>query len=155
MIGRFRPFSLAAGLALAGCAHPSGPPAATPPLASQPTVGQEIGAVVQNKVTVTFAPGSDRLSPEANQQLDVAARLFRDVNPVVMYAIGYSDARGGEFSNIVLSAKRARAVKVGLMARGIPADRVLIQAFGESEPANASDPLAPENRRVNVMWRVV
>lgn len=146
--------SLVAGLAIAGCAQQ--PTTATPPpLASQPTVGQEVAAVAQNKVTVTFADGSSQLSPEAGRQLDVAARLFRDVNPVRMYSIGYSDARGDEFSNIVLSARRARAVKEGLVARGIPADRLFIQALGESEPVDSSDPLARENRRVTVMWRLI
>ncbi len=147
---------LAAGLALAGCAQrPAETTAASPPLVTQPTVGQEIGAAVRNQLTVTFPEGGYRLSPDANKQLDVAARLFRDVNPVVMYSIGYADANGDEFSNIVLSAQRARAVKMGLIARGIPADRLQIQAFGESELADPNDPMAPENRRVVVMWRIV
>ena len=148
----------AAGLALASCAQhspESAPAAAAPPLVSQPSVGQEVGAVVQNNVTVTFPEGGYSLSADANTQLDVAARLFRDVNPVTMYSIGYSDATGNEFDNVILSARRARAVKQGLIARGIPADRVQIQAFGESEPAEPAAPQARANRRVVVMWRIV
>ena len=110
--------------------------------------------MVQNKVEVTFAEGSSQLSPAANRQLDVAARLFRDVRPTVMFSIGYSDANGDEFSNILLSARRARAVKEGLIARGIPGDQLFIQALGESEPINTDDPLAAENRRVTIMWRL-
>lgn len=144
------------GLVLGGCARQSPQVAGNPPpLASAPGVGQEIKAVAQNKVTVTFAEGSDRLTPEANKELDVAARLFRDVNPVMMFSIGHSDAQGDEFSNVLLSARRARTVKTALVARGIPPDRLSIQALGESEPANSSDRLSPENRRVTVMWRIV
>ncbi len=151
------PLSLCVMMALAGCAQqPGGAPAAAPvPLATKPTVGQEVAAVVQNKVQVTFPEGGYKLTPEANQQLDVAARLFRDVNPVVMFSIGYTDSKGDEFANIVLSAKRARAVKQGLIARGIPADRLLIQAFGDSDPADAKYPLAAVNRRVVIQWRLL
>jgi len=146
---------LAAEITLAGCAQQHMPPVVSVPLASEPTLGQEAGAVAENKVQVTFPKGGYLLSSEANRQLDLAARLFRDVNPVVMFTMGYTDASGDEFSNILLSARRAQAVKQGLIARGIPADRLLIQAFGKSEPANATDPLAAENRRVIVMWRLI
>ena len=59
-----------------------------------------------------------------------------------MFSIGYTDPRGTELGNIQLSALRALAVKRGLIARGIPGDRVVIQALGESDLANATDPLA-------------
>jgi OOP family OmpA-OmpF porin len=95
------------------------------------------------------------LTPEANKQLDLAARLFRDANPVVMFTTGYTDQSGDEYSNVILSARRAEAVKRGLVARGIPANRLLIQALGESDPANTADPLAAENRRVTITWRLL
>ncbi|MGI4941551.1 MAG: OmpA family protein [Janthinobacterium lividum] len=153
-----------AGL-LAACAAPSTGPATingaanTGPAASaapsKPTVGQEIAAVADNKITVTFPQGGATLTPDANKQLDLAARLYRDANPVAMFTAGYTDRSGDEFGNLLLSAERARAVKGGLVARGIPADRLLIQAFGSSELANSSDPQAAENRRVVVTWRLL
>lgn len=150
-----------AGL-LAACAAPSTGPAANngaantgPAASSKPTVGQEIAAVADNKITVTFPQGGAALTPDANKQLDLAARLYRDANPVAMFTAGYTDRSGDEFGNLLLSAERARAVKGGLVARGIPADRLLIQAFGSSELANSSDPQAAENRRVVVTWRLL
>jgi outer membrane protein OmpA-like peptidoglycan-associated protein len=142
-------------LALAACAQRPPPAAAEPPLATKPTVGQEIGAVAQNKLEITFAPGSTTLNAQADSQLDVAARLFRDVNPVAMFSIGYTDPTGDEFENIILSARRAQAVKRGLVARGIPPDRLRLQALGSSDPANTSNATAPENRRVVVQWRIL
>jgi OOP family OmpA-OmpF porin len=118
-------------------------------------LSDEASAVVNNKVVVTFPPGGTALSPEANRQLDTAARLFRDANPVLMFTTGYTDHSGDEYSNVLLSAKRAEAVKRALVARGIPADRLLLQALGESELANPSDPLSPENRRVVITWRLL
>ena len=145
---------LMASALASGCAHPPAP-ANPPPLATQPTVGQEIGAVTNNKVQITFPSGGTRLTPEDQAQLDLAARLFRDVNPVEMFSIGYSDTVGSEYSNLLLSARRAEAVKQALIARGIPADRVKVQALGASDPVNASDPASAENRRVVIQWRIL
>ena len=144
---------------LAACAAPATRPDAgagpAPTASTRPTVGQEIAAVADNKIVVTFPSGGAALTADANKQLDLAARLYRDANPVAMFTAGYTDRSGDEFGNLLLSAQRARAVKGGLVARGIPADRLLIQAFGSSELANSSDPLAPENRRVVVTWRLL
>ena len=145
---------------LAGCssAPPTSNAAATVPVTVAPTpvsVGTEVSAVARNKVQVTFPSGGTTLTPEANRQLDIAARLFRDANPVLMFTTGYSDRSGDEYYNLLLSAKRAEAVKRGLVARGIPADRLLIQALGESEQADANDPVNPENRRVVITWRLL
>lgn len=144
---------LLACIALVACAQRQD--AAPVPLATHPTVGQEVGAVTQNEVQITFPNGGYQLSPDANQQLDLAARLFRDVNPVEMFAMGYTDPRGTELANIQLSALRALAVKRGLIARGIPAERIQIQAFGASDLANNSDKFAVENRRVLIKWRLL
>ena len=144
-------------LALAACAHPGVAPAPAnpPPLASKPTVGQEVGAVANNKVQITFPTGGTALTADAQAQLDLAARLFRDVNPVEMFSVGYSDPAGTEYGNLLISARRAEAVKQGLVARGIPASRIKVQALGDSDLANASNPDAPENRRVVIQWRII
>lgn len=148
---------------LAACSSiPAGPNAGAtaavqpaPPPATPPTLGEEAAAVADNKVNITFPLGGAVLTPEANRQLDLAARLYRDAHPVLMFTAGYSDPSGDEYGNLVLSARRAEAVKRGLVARGIPADRLLIQALGEFELANTSDPKAPENRRVVITWRLL
>jgi len=125
------------------------------PAASQPTVDQEIAAIVaDNKAVITFPEGSVTLTADANRKLDLAARLFRDANPVVMFASGYTDSSGDEYGNLLLSARRAEAIKQGLIARGIPANRLLIQAFGQSVLANPTDPLGVENRRVVITWNL-
>ena len=152
------PALIVAGASIAGCAQQPAPqPAAqaAPPLATQPSVAQEVGAVVQNEIEVTFAPGSAQLSPDATAKLDLATRLFRDVRPAAMFAIGYSDPSGDEFSNIILSARRALAVKRALMARGVPGNLLFIRAFGESDLADDQQPLARQNRRVLIKWQVI
>ena len=149
---------------LSACAHPSpgnnaaaaavqAPP--NVPLATRPGTGQEVKAVANDKIEITFPHGGASLTPDADRKLDLAARLFRDANPVLMFTTGYSDNTGDEYSNLLLSARRAEVVKKALVARGIPADRLLLQAFGASDPADASDPGAAANRRVVVTWRLI
>ncbi len=140
-------------MAVAGPTEPA-PVVAAASASTPPLSAEELAAVKQDNLVVLFASGSDQISPDAARQLDTAARLFRDVRPVVMFAIGYSDANGDEFDNLVLAGRRARAVKQALVSRGIPADRLLIQSFGESELANTNQPLSPENRRALVKWRM-
>ncbi len=129
--------------------------ASAPPPAEKPSLGEVAGAVVNNQVDITFPAGGATLTPEANKQLDLAARLYRDAHPVLMFTTGYTDRSGDEYRNVLLSARRAQAVKLGLVARGIPADRLLIQALGESELANTSMPDSPQNRRVVITWRLL
>jgi len=144
-----------AGATGAGTNEANTTTASTVPATTQPTVEQQIAAIVaDNKAVITFPQDSITLTADANRKLDLAARLFRDANPVVMFASGYSDGSGEEYSNLLLSARRAKAIKLGLMARGIPANRLLIQAFGQSVLANPADPLGTENRRVVITWNL-
>lgn len=155
-------FAMVLTAALMGCASPdrAGPnaaatPSAAPAPATKTTTGEELAAVTHNEVTVNFPSGGAVLTPDADHQLDLAVRLFRDANPVLMFTTGYSDHTGDEYQNLLLSARRAEAVKRGLVARGIPNDRLLLRAFGESELANRNDQDGPENRRVVITWRLI
>ena len=125
------------------------------PLATKPQAGQEVAAVAQNKIVVTFPTGGTTLSADADKQLDLAARLFRDANPVAMFVAGHADMTGDEYQNVIISAKRAQVVKQALVERGIAADRLLIQAYGVSEPADAADPRDASNRRAVITWRLL
>lgn len=127
----------------------------TVPLAHDPSVGTQVAALVDNKVVVDFASGGATITPEAERQLDLSARLFRDAHALVMFVDGHSDGTGNEYANVVLSARRAQAAKVALVARGIPADRMVISAYGVSQPIDGSDPKAPANRRVVITWRLL
>lgn len=154
----------AIALLLAACAAPQpGPNLAAasvqaPPdtkLATSPSAGQEVKAVANDQIAIVFPHGGASLDKDANQKLDVAARLFRDANPVLMFTTGHSDNTGDEYANLLLSARRAQVVKKALVARGIPADRLLLRADGASDPVDASDPGAVDNRRVVVTWRLL
>jgi outer membrane protein OmpA-like peptidoglycan-associated protein len=100
-----------------------------------------------------FDTGSSALSADSNQQLDQAARLYREGNPLVMFVAGHSDQDGAEYPNLVLSGERAQITKQALVARGIPADRLQLQALGSSLPTDPAAPMPDNNRRVVITWR--
>jgi outer membrane protein OmpA-like peptidoglycan-associated protein len=64
---------------------------------------------------------------------------------------GHTDAKGGDGYNQSLSEKRADAIKRYLVEKhGIPAASLVTVGYGKNQLKNASDPFAPENRRVQV-----
>jgi outer membrane protein OmpA-like peptidoglycan-associated protein len=107
-------------------------------------------------LTVLFATGSSTVSPREQEQLDAAARLFRDGNPVVMVVTGSADTVGDPGANLDLSVDRARAVARGLVARGIPAGRLQVLGQGNSELPVSTDDEVPnaQNRSATITWRL-
>jgi outer membrane protein OmpA-like peptidoglycan-associated protein len=166
--GLFVPLLLAVGCSSTSQTSPSqaaedNPPAQTanaapaPPQPAEPAQSAQSGSTQPSPeaVLVYFSEGSATLDPSAQPLVDYTARLFREGNPFVMTVVGHTDSVGQDYSNLVLSARRAAAVKQALVARGIPADRLQIQAVGVSDPAvQGSDESADaQNRRVRITWK--
>jgi outer membrane protein OmpA-like peptidoglycan-associated protein len=112
----------------------------TPPAPAKPS---------DESVSIAFDTADATLSPAAVAQLDGAARLYRDAHPEVMIVAGHTDKTGDEFDNLILSARRAEAVKQALADRGVPADRLQVVAMGEAEPV----PSIPASRSAVITWR--
>jgi outer membrane protein OmpA-like peptidoglycan-associated protein len=121
--------------------------------ASVPSTPAPAPVPAPESLVIYFDYGAASPSAKAEDTLDHAARLYREGNPVIMTVAGHTDSRGGEFANVVLSARRAAVVKAALVGRGIPAERLQIQAFGSSDPVATDGPNAPTNRRVVITWR--
>lgn len=65
---------------------------------------------------------------------------------------GHTDAAGSEAYNQDLSDRRAAAVRDYLISNfGIAGDRLIAIGYGEERLKNTEDPLAEENRRVEVI----
>jgi outer membrane protein OmpA-like peptidoglycan-associated protein len=100
-------------------------------------------------LTIDFSEASTTLTPAALAQLDGAARLYRSALPEVMFVSGHSDPTGNEFSNIILSARRAAKTKQALVDRGIPAEKLQIVAVGSAQPI----PTVPAVPSAVITWR--
>lgn len=147
----------ACSLALAACAHPPSPSATASAAAASPQTASSSpnvqSASSSPNVQLFFDEDSSVLSAAAKEKLDNAARLYREGNPVVMYVTGHADSSGSEYPNLLLSGERAKAAKDALVARGIPASRLQLQAMGSSLPRDANNPVPQDNRRVVITWR--
>jgi|GEM_PF-522276 len=102
--------------------------------------------------TATFELGSAKLPELLRQQLDRFAEVLRGKKGAgrVVRIEGHADRRGSDELNDRLSLERALAVKKYLVDNG--ADPAMLQAvgLGARELKVGSDPLAAENRRVEI-----
>jgi OOP family OmpA-OmpF porin len=104
-------------------------------------------------VVLRFAFDRSDLSEAAKHTLDTALVEAR-AGGVLAFALGgHADATGPDTYNHKLGLARAEAVRQYLVERlQVPADRVSVSSFGETQPAAPNDTRMgrAENRRVVV-----
>jgi OOP family OmpA-OmpF porin len=140
---------------VAACAHKEeAKNEAMAPVAVAPEAPSKVEAPKEPEALyVYFARGSAQLDPDAEKVADQAAGLYRQGNPSVMNVVGHTDPAGTEFSNLVLSAKRAETVKQALVKRGIPAKALQVLAAGTSDPAvPGANQDEAKDRRAVITW---
>jgi outer membrane protein OmpA-like peptidoglycan-associated protein len=105
--------------------------------------------------TLYFVEGRDEFTPESKKVIDeIFGEIARRPVPDVQ-VIGHTDAVGSNAVNDPLSRQRADVVRSGLVARGVPADRIVASGRGKREPAvpTADGVAEPRNRRVEILVR--
>ena len=104
---------------------------------------------------VNFELDSARLTANAKVILDTVADTLLGAPDAKFTINGHTDSTASEAYNQALSERRAQAVADYLQARGIAADRMDTQGFGESKPAASNDTEAgrAQNRRVELKLR--
>lgn len=118
-----------------------------------PQVVEDQTAVAEPvQFTVYFNYDKSNLTSQASALIqDAAARaLENDIDTVVV--AGNTDTSGSSAYNQALSERRAAVVRDALIANGVPADRIRVEAYGESNPAKATPDgtREPLNRRTDV-----
>jgi outer membrane protein OmpA-like peptidoglycan-associated protein len=101
---------------------------------------------------VNFETGRADLKPESSIVLDdVAASLLANEDVRIEIA-GHTDSQGARSFNQVLSSARAETVRRYLIAKGVAADRMRAQGYGEDQPmaTNATAAGRAQNRRVEL-----
>lgn len=99
-------------------------------------------------VAIRFARSSCELDANGKAILnEVFEQLARSPHDRVLIT-GYTDKSGDPAVNMRLSEQRARVVRDHLAQRGIAADRLLVNYYGDSR----SDARDPDQRRVELEW---
>jgi len=104
--------------------------------------------LVGRNITVRFDRNSTQLNAEYRVLLnEVFEQLARSSIQRVLVT-GYSDRTGDPDQNLLLSELRAHAVRNYLMQRGISAERLLVNYYGDSRSSGRD----PSERRVELEW---
>jgi outer membrane protein OmpA-like peptidoglycan-associated protein len=122
------------------------------------TEREQIASIAQKRpsidLEVNFEYNSDAIGPKATPQVTALGQALSsaDLKGITFIVAGHTDGKGGEAYNQGLSERRADAVKRSLLEKyGIEAGSLVTVGYGKSQLKNTSDPLAGDNRRVQVI----
>jgi OOP family OmpA-OmpF porin len=102
---------------------------------------------------VNFCFDCDKLSNEAKAILDGDAMALIKSHPNATFEVaGHTDSKGSDSYNQDLSRRRAGNVAAYLVSKGVAADRMKSNGYGESQPVadNATETGRAANRRVEL-----
>ena len=105
-------------------------------------------------VQILFAFDSAQILPEARPALDELGKALSDpkLTGGTFLIAGHTDAKGSDAYNLGLSQRRAASVKAFLVETyHVDGGRLSVIGFGEEQLKNKEDPLADENRRVQIV----
>ncbi len=99
---------------------------------------------------VTFVTNKATLTPESEAILMKALNTLRAYPKLKVEIKGYTDNVGKSSYNLKLSQKRAKAVKIWLVKKGIDATRLIAKGYGEANPiaTNKTEEGRKKNRRI-------
>jgi outer membrane protein OmpA-like peptidoglycan-associated protein len=117
----------------------------------------EITVEVAKQITqiaskIFFENNSDKLKVASLVQLDELSSILKKYETANLIVEGYTDSKGSDSANVILSQKRTDAVKTYLMGKGIMESRLTATGFGETKPIadNKTAIGRAKNRRVEL-----
>jgi len=116
-----------------------------------PEVKQEVKEVFKKALQgIQFETGKDIIRPVSFPILDNVVKIMKENKEYNLIINGHSDNVGKPESNMILSQKRADAVKAYLAKKGIDISRMKALGYGETKPVDDNNTAAgrTKNRRV-------
>jgi outer membrane protein OmpA-like peptidoglycan-associated protein len=104
---------------------------------------------------ILFDVDQDAVRPDAREKLAQAAEVLKNYPDTFVNVEGHTDSTGSAEHNQALSERRAARVRDVLAASGVPAGRLSVRGYGETQPIadNATPEGRQENRRVQLEIR--
>jgi outer membrane protein OmpA-like peptidoglycan-associated protein len=119
---------------------------------------QELATVTKDKpsidIDIEFAYNSADIGPSATPGVTALGKALSSPQFAgsTFVLAGHTDAKGGDTFNQDLSERRAEAVKRYLVQRyKLPAASLVSVGYGKTKLKNPDNPLAAENRRVQIV----
>ncbi|MDD5611959.1 MAG: OmpA family protein [Gallionella sp.] len=131
-------------------------PAPTPAPEAAPAVSDTWKTLLEEKpVTLkgtNFDFDSAKLRPAADAKLTEVAEFAATYKDAKLDVSGHTDSVGSDTYNQKLSERRANSVKAYLVKKGVAADRIVTEGYGETKPVadNKTKEGRAENRRVEI-----
>lgn len=99
--------------------------------------------------SLEFATGKDIIKKVSYPSLNALAEVMKEHanDNWILKLSGHTDNQGTPAKNMVLSEKRAKAVKKYLTAKGVKADKIITEWFGQTVPVDTNE--TPEGRQRN------
>ena len=129
----------------------------------QPVVNEEIVLTkieIDRKVNegdILFETNSTTFTLSSKAGLEAIVDLTANNENVVVEIAAHTDDVGQEKDNLILSEKRANAVRDYLIGRGILEQQLIAKGYGEVQPVvpNTSEENRSLNRRVEIIIRII
>jgi len=101
---------------------------------------------------ITFNNGKATLTTDSTVALDEVAEIMIIQKFMKFHIAGHTDNTGNKANNLTLSVKRAEAVRDYLLFKGIEANRITSQGYGQENPIadNTTAEGRSQNRRVEL-----
>jgi outer membrane protein OmpA-like peptidoglycan-associated protein len=95
-------------------------------------------ALATMEAEIHFAFDKSELTDSAKTVLDEKVAVFRANPAMTIVLLGYTDVTGTDAYNMALGGRRAEAARDFIVARGIAADRVIVESRGERQQITSS-----------------
>jgi outer membrane protein OmpA-like peptidoglycan-associated protein len=97
--------------------------------------------------TFRFPENAATIDPQYEALLNLGAAALQLMPEATLVITGHTDSLGSDATNLALSHARAQVVVDYMIARGIPAERIIAVGAGETQPIAPNE--TPEGRAAN------
>lgn len=105
---------------------------------------KKLEAIFRN---INFQTGKSILKPSSFASLDIVYKILKDNPDYILTVEGHTDNTGSDETNLRLSQNRADAVKIYLVKKGIPYDKIKSVGYGSTVPVESNK--TAEGRTLN------